>query len=221
MIGERMTETRGIVETGAVPGVVRLVPSQKRSRDRFEKILTSAEALLLEKGSDGFKMSDVVARSGVSFGSLYQYFPDKTAIIGTLAERCNETGRACVVTEADLLRQDGDLPGFLTRIADGFFQMYQDIPVMRAIWQATQADPVLQALDRQDHEQLAAILTEALIARGAGPDAATRAGLLIALVGAVVRHAIACDPSKARQVLDHFAQIVAHQHVKISDRGGR
>ena len=42
---------------------------------------------MAEKGSEAFRMSDVVERSGVPFGSLYQYFPDKTAIIGTLAER--------------------------------------------------------------------------------------------------------------------------------------
>jgi hypothetical protein len=41
-------------------------------------------------------MSDIVARSGVPFGSLYQYFPDKTAIIGTLAQRYNVIGRDCL-----------------------------------------------------------------------------------------------------------------------------
>ena len=44
---------------------------------------------MAEKGSEAFRMSDIVERTGVAFGSLYQYFPDKTAIIGTLAERYN------------------------------------------------------------------------------------------------------------------------------------
>ena len=54
---------------------------------------------MAEKGSEAFRMSDIVERSGVPFGSLYQYFPDKTAIIGTLAERYNAIGRACVRQE--------------------------------------------------------------------------------------------------------------------------
>jgi AcrR family transcriptional regulator len=83
------------VET-AVPALARLVPTQQRSRERFETILECATALLAEKGSEAFRMSDVVERSGVPFGSLYQYFPDKTAIIGTLAERYNAVGRDCV-----------------------------------------------------------------------------------------------------------------------------
>jgi AcrR family transcriptional regulator len=79
----------------AVPPPVtraRLVPTQKRSRERFERILQCARELMAEKGSEAFRMSDIVERTGVPFGSLYQYFPDKTAIIGTLAERYNAIG---------------------------------------------------------------------------------------------------------------------------------
>ena len=65
--------------------LARLVPVQRRSRDRFELILATAADILTEKGSEAFRMSDIVERTGVAFGSLYQYFPDKTAIIGTLA----------------------------------------------------------------------------------------------------------------------------------------
>src|SRR5882724_13298214 len=77
-------------------GLARLVPTQQRSRERFERILESAAELMAEKGSEAFRMSDIVERSGVAFGSLYQYFPDKAAIIGTLAERHNAVGRDCV-----------------------------------------------------------------------------------------------------------------------------
>ena len=60
-----MTETAQI-------GPARLVPTQKRSRARFEAILETAEQILLEKGADAFRMSDIVARAGVPHGSLYQ-----------------------------------------------------------------------------------------------------------------------------------------------------
>ncbi|WP_204337509.1 TetR/AcrR family transcriptional regulator, partial [Klebsiella pneumoniae] len=77
-----------------------MVPVQKRSRERFERILQCAAAVMAEKGGEAFRMSDIVERTGIPFGSLYQYFPDKAAIIGTLAERYNAMGRACV--ERDL-----------------------------------------------------------------------------------------------------------------------
>jgi len=121
-------------------GLARLVPAQQRSRERFEKILNSAAELMAEKGSEAFRMSDVVERSGVPFGSLYQYFPDKTAIIGTLAERYNAIGRDCVRRDLAAVRNIRDMHPALCRITDSYHQMFIDVPVMRDIWQATQAD---------------------------------------------------------------------------------
>ncbi|MGO8470326.1 helix-turn-helix domain-containing protein, partial [Rhizobium leguminosarum] len=42
--------------------------------------------LIESHGSDGLKMSEIVEKAGLSFGALYQYFPDKTSIIRTLAD---------------------------------------------------------------------------------------------------------------------------------------
>ncbi|MFD1881664.1 TetR family transcriptional regulator [Paracoccus pacificus] len=193
---------------GTVEGVVRLVPTQKRSRERFEKILSAAQDLLLEKGAEGFRMSELVQRSGVPFGSLYQYFPDRSAVLGTLAERYNAEGRACVAAELTRLRQPSDRPQVLSRITDGFYRMYQDYPVMRAVWQATQADPVLQRLDAQDSAQLARMLAEAQSGTTADAEAFARAGLAITLIGAAVRHAITLPPAEADLVLTEFKRLI-------------
>lgn len=203
-----MADARGAVEEGAVEGVVRLVPTQKRSRERFEKILAAAGELLVEKGADGFRMSDLVQRSGVPFGSLYQYFPDRTAVLGTLAERYNAEGRACVAQELAGLRGPSDLPPALARITDGFYRMYQENPILQAVWQATQADPVLQRLDAREGTQLAILLAEA---QSDGPVDArtfTRAGLTITLIGAAVRHALTLPPDEAETVLAEFKQLI-------------
>src|SRR5207253_2269148 len=128
-------------------GLARLVPTQKRSRERFERILACAAQIMAEKGSEAFRMSDIVERTGVPFGSLYQYFPDKTAIIGTLAERYNAIGRDCVQRDLSTVRSARDLHPALCRIADSYYQMFIDEPVMRDIWQATQADRALRQLD--------------------------------------------------------------------------
>src|SRR6185369_16193357 len=146
----------------AAAGLARLVPTQQRSRERFEKILECAAALMAEKGSEAFRMSDVVERSGVPFGSLYQYFPDKTAIIGTLAERYNAIGHDCVRKELSALKKPGDLHDVLGRITDSYYQFFIDEPAVRHIWQATQADRALQKLDEDDGAFLAGLLAEAL-----------------------------------------------------------
>ena len=49
----------GQAEAGAL---ARLVPTQQRSRERFERILVSAAQVMAEKGSEAFRMSDIVER---------------------------------------------------------------------------------------------------------------------------------------------------------------
>src|ERR1700751_3231704 len=154
---------------GAAAGIARLVPVQKRSRERYEHILGSAAELLAEKGSEAFRMSELVERTGVAFGSLYQYFPDKTAVIGTLAERYNAVGRDCVRRDLAAVNTVRDLHPALCRITDSYYEMFLAEPVMRDIWQATQADRVLQKLDAEDMAFLSGLLLEAL--RRIAPDA--------------------------------------------------
>jgi AcrR family transcriptional regulator len=204
MAGKRKAEGTG-------SGITRLVPVQKRSRERYEHILRQAAELLAEKGSEAFRMSELVERTGVAFGSLYQYFPDKTAIIGTLAERYNQVGRDCVARDLADVRTTRDLHPALCRIVDSYYRMFVDVPVMRDIWRATQADRALQKLDEEDVDFLAGLLAEAL--RRLAPDApkpALRAWarLVMTLIAAAVRHAITLPPKDARLLLATFKRML-------------
>jgi AcrR family transcriptional regulator len=197
-------------EAGAA-NLARLVPTQKRSRERFERILACAAGILAEKGSDAFRMSDVVERSGVPFGSLYQYFPDKTAIIGTLAQRYDAIGRVCVETELAEVRKAGDLHPALCRIVDGYYRMYVDEPVIRHIWQATQADRALQRQDQAEGQHLAHILVEALKRIAPHQDErmlAAMSELTMTLIAAAVRHAIALAPEEADRAIGLFKRML-------------
>ena len=198
------------VEAGAA-GLARLVPTQQRSRERFEKILGCAAELMAEKGNEAFRMSDVVERSGVPFGSLYQYFPDKKAIIGTLADRYNAIGRDCVRRDLASVRSTRDLYPALCRITDSYYRMFIEEPVMRDIWQATQADRALQKLDEEYGAYLAGLLGDAL--RRVAPDApaaalASFSQLIMTLIAATVRHAITQQPREAARILTLFKRML-------------
>ncbi len=60
-------------------------PIQKRGIVRFEAILNAGRAVLAEQGYEHFTVEDVAARAEVPVGSVYQYFPNKFAIIAELA----------------------------------------------------------------------------------------------------------------------------------------
>ena len=194
-------------KTNRAAGRARLVPAQQRSRERYERILAGAVAVMVEKGSEAFRMSDVVERTGVPFGSLYQYFPDKSAIVATLAERYNAIGRACVAHELAAIESLDDLHPALCRITDAYYQLFVDEPVMRDIWQATQADRALQQLDAEDGAFLTGLLIDALLPVAGGRDEAaiaTFAQLVMVLIAAAVRHAIVLPPEEGRALLDQF-----------------
>ncbi len=71
-------------------------PSQARSKATVEAILVAAAQLFRWQGYAGATTDRIAARAGVSVGSLYQYFPNKDAILVALAERHIDTGFALV-----------------------------------------------------------------------------------------------------------------------------
>ena len=191
--------------------IARLVPTQKRSRERFERILACAIKVMAEKGSDAFRMSDIVERTGIAFGSLYQYFPDKTAIIGTLAERYNAIGHDCVRKELSALKTLGDLHDVLCHITDSYYQFFLDEPAVRDIWQATQADRALQKLDQEDGAFLTGLLVEALRAIAPHVSEASLSDFsqtMMVLMSAAVRHAITLPPKEGRRILHLFKRML-------------
>lgn len=62
-------------------------PQQARSRETFEAIVEGAAQVFAAGGYAGATTDRIASRAGVSVGSVYQYFPNKDAILVLLAER--------------------------------------------------------------------------------------------------------------------------------------
>jgi AcrR family transcriptional regulator len=94
-----------------------------------ERILTAGRDVVLRDGYDAASTNRIAAEAGVSPGSLYQYFPDKEAVLSAivdryvddvskrvtaaLADRCDETGpqmvRATLNALLDALEENTEL----------------------------------------------------------------------------------------------------------------
>ncbi len=68
-------------------GNQRRSPRQARSRATWEAIVEAASQVLERDGAAAFTTGAVAERAGVSIGTLYQYFPDKQAILAAAAKR--------------------------------------------------------------------------------------------------------------------------------------
>src|SRR3954468_6946129 len=56
-------------------------PKQARSSDLVAAILEAAVQVLTKEGAQRFTTARVAEKAGVSVGSIYQYFPNKAAIL--------------------------------------------------------------------------------------------------------------------------------------------
>lgn len=69
------------------PPSTRKSPRQTRSKETVEVLLTAAARILTTEGFEALTTNRVAAVAGVSVGSLYQYFPNKEALVRALSER--------------------------------------------------------------------------------------------------------------------------------------
>jgi AcrR family transcriptional regulator len=72
-----------------------LIPRKRQERGarRLEAIVAAAAGLFATRGFDGTSMNAIAKESGLTIGSLYQYFPSRDAIIDAVAEQYLRTWR--------------------------------------------------------------------------------------------------------------------------------
>ena len=111
----------------------RRVPSQARSRERVQRLLDTADALI---GADGFGALTIpllASSAHVPVGSIYQFFPDKSAIVDAVAARYMELfleSLGLVVDRIVELRWEASVEV----VIEHFVDMYRQHPTFRELW---------------------------------------------------------------------------------------
>ena len=196
----------------------RKTPVQKRSRERVERMLAAATELIAEQGSDALRMSEVAERAEVSIGSLYQFFPDKTALIGTLVERCNEQSRRCIEGGLASVRDEEDFRRAFAELIDVYYGIFVAEPAMRDIWSGAQADKALRDLQLAESRKNAALVADVLkrLRPKASPVALENSTLLVMHLG---EEAMRLAVSVAREEGD--ALVEAYKRMALAELGRR
>lgn len=70
-----------------IPTSLRRRPKQERSKETVEAILDATARVLVREGYDKANTNRIARVAGVSIGSLYQYFPNKEALVAAVARR--------------------------------------------------------------------------------------------------------------------------------------
>lgn len=157
-------------EPRALPGTdvlaPRRLPTQARAKKTLEHLLQTAAELLDEVGVGAFNTNLLAERAGVRVRTVYRYFPNKLAVVATLASRLTEEWDHWFEGFALLSDPQNDWRMLWSTYVDSFFDGVRSLPGGIAVRRAMRALPELREIDQRDNERLARALSQALQRRG-------------------------------------------------------
>ena len=112
----------------------RKTPAQERSRDTFALILKAAAQVFAAQGYAGATTNHIAERAGVSIGSLYEYFPNKEAILVALEEAHLDEGQQILrQTALELAATPTNLEGTVRRFVMAMVQVHAVDPTLHRV----------------------------------------------------------------------------------------
>jgi AcrR family transcriptional regulator len=132
------------------PNQMRRQPQQARSQERVQQILAVAEQMFLEIGYEATTTRAIAARAEVSVGSLYQFFPDKEAILKALAVRYLKTQYQRFLDLHTAQSLTLPLASYVDRTIDVFDRFYTDYPGSQAIFKQLLDTVTWSAIEKID-----------------------------------------------------------------------
>ncbi len=139
---------------------LRRAPQQARGAQRIARILDAAAEVIGEVGYDAATTVMIAAKAHTAIGSLYQFFPNKEAIVQGLLERYRDELRAIfdAIITPDLATLP--LPALLDRIIDPLLEFELGRHGFKALFVGMHMSRELAAATRQ--------LTDEVVGRVAG-----------------------------------------------------
>ena len=190
---------------------LRRKPKQERSIQRLDLILAAAAKIIAKKGVSAMRMTELAIAAKVPIGSVYQYFPEKAAIVKALFDQhasAIQTKTAAMFADVQTLDQALDL---VCDIIDWYYDSYHDDPVYLGVWMGTETDQDLLRLNMEHSSRIAGIFHDAV--RRLAPDLCdeemfARTYLFSHLIGAVIRLAAISEETMARRMLDEWKRVI-------------
>jgi AcrR family transcriptional regulator len=183
-------------------------PKQSRSQQRVDLILAAARTIIGERGSANLSIADIAAQAGVTPGSIYQYFPNRSAVLAAMAERYLEDLGQRMTAVLDSRPTDfTSTADKIDELVELFFQMNLQDPVMGDILLGLVTDKSLRDLNKRDTQAKVGLVTSAftnVLTSEQQRDFPLTALLIVEFVEAVVRAALDLPALEARRMIDRL-----------------
>lgn len=199
-----------VTHASSAAGPLRRVPVQGRSLARVNRMLDACAELIDEVGYEGLTTTLLADRAQVAIGSVYQFFPDKRAIVHALTMRNMDTyveRLSARVAGAEMVNWWDAVDAAL----DEFIDMNRTVPGFKTLHFGDVIDRNLLDADRENDAVFAAKLGELLVQRfGLADEPVLAASLAIAveISDALIKLAFRRDPYGDEAVLAEVRDLV-------------
>jgi AcrR family transcriptional regulator len=157
----------------------RKLPKQARSQTTVEAILEAAAQVFERHGYAAGTTNRIAERAGVSIGSVYQYFPNKDAILVALVHQHLAEATAVLQPHVERLARGAGFDDVLPDIVHAMVAMHALAPSLhRVLFEETKLPPTLRAeldgLEDRLVEQTARVLAADPCSRPTDPRLSAR-----------------------------------------------
>ena len=189
-------------------------PQQARSRQKVDAILEAATALIGEKGIDAVSMRDIARATDMSLSVIYQYFPNKSAILEQLFAVFATGTRAHTAAVAATIAGPADFIEAIEGLLTDYYETLRRQPAKADVIDAVIADKKLAHLDVDDSRWHATVLCDA-IEQAVKPERREEFRRLVFmlnhLIGGLMRLLLSVDDAEARRMLDDYKTLARRQ----------
>jgi len=190
---------------------LRRKPKQERSIQRFDLILSAAAEIIAEKGVSAMRMTELAAAAKVPIGSVYQYFPEKAAIVKALFDRHATEVQAKTAQMFSNVQSLDEALHLIDAMIDWYYSAYRNDPTYLGVWMGTETDQDLLQLNIDHSNRVADIFHDAVkrVAPELGEiDMKARTYLFSHLIGASIRLAVKSEEELALRMLGEWKRVI-------------
>lgn len=183
---------------------------QKRSQEKVEKILEFSATAIERDGVYALNLNKVARDSGVNVATIYQFFPNKNAVIARLAVREFDENYDRVRAALDEVQNSADVKRICVESVFTYYQKSRDVRFMKELWAIIEADRNLSGLNRKDDERLARLIADVIV--GFDPEVDRervfrRILLGLGMIAAAIRHAMLCDETEGQAIMAEASDV--------------
>lgn len=156
-------------------------PVQQRGIERFQLILAAGRKLLATAGLERFTMEDVATTAGVPVGSVYQYFPNKYALVAEIARQDTDV-LVNALLNASVVFPSEDWQGLTDNVIRRMAEMWAGDPWRPAVYAAMRSTAATRELATHHNRMIAEAVTKPLAPLTAHVSDAQRMRIALVIV---------------------------------------